>query len=501
MSDNAKNGKPCRRADFSVFGGMWAFGQFTQVARAGTGPTSIKKVAMTIPSLHRRQLLLGAAATTASFLLPWQIENAHAGTVPNLSHWLSQNASVRLMIQWEDSNGKVTAFPQWTAGMQSTLFSAFNSAYLGASNNLPLIASNIAAPSLVGNPWNYPTVISSYDAWNLYISYVANSLAVELRGDVPWSILAMSNESLQILFDSRQFFIWNSIVGGYDCCATTNLNCCVPAPAAYVYQEFLNSNGIPNPTHITRPQTLANGNSAMTDAFARLLSWCGDKLCHYFGVGDLENMQATWQYPGVPPVASIISGTFNTNPSSNFPTKMHWTYGCHGTSSFLQSVSRAMNIAVAPQVVPNSGHGCAYVPELDVWLSHGDDPYDRTIQFSPELVGPALSFPRKNLLITRDQYGALYGNLALSDGNVGFHTASLAVQYLPLGLLHWYIYDISSNATHANGQVLALLSPFFNLAQLEGMNLWQNMDAKIASLGGANAVDQVYWQALASSQA
>jgi len=472
------------------------------------------------PSMRRRSLLLGAAASTLSAMLPMRAESADIklfvnpkppGVVigpppvynpaPDLVYWLGNNPNVAAAIQWQYSAWGaefVISFDQWPQALKNNLITAYNNAYVGTPTNLPLVPANIAASASIGNPNNLTTVISTNDAQALYLAHVAHSLAVELRRDLPWSITAMSNAELQILFNSQKFFIWNSTYNGYECNPQAYLNWVLPAPPDYTY-AFLAANGVINVGN-KRPQPIRHISvvQAMTDAITNLLSWCGDNLLHSGGPMTITTLQQYWQYSGVPPAAQVIAGTVTTDPSlvaAGYKTARHWTFGCHGTSGFLQSVARTMNLAIDVPYFPTTGHQGPYVIGLGAYLSHGDDPYNSLGNFSSTLVGDALSFPKSELLINSATYNAWYAdpNLTLTqiNNNVGRRPVELAVQYLPLGLLYLYA-SRDINIPHANGQVFANLSNVYTLAQLEGMNLWQNMDAKIASLGGASAVYQIY---------
>ena len=103
------------------------------------------------------------------------------------------------------------------------------------------------------------------------------------------------------------------------------------------------------------------------------------------------------------------------------------------------------------------------------------------------------------LLINSATHDAWFGP-ALTDAQkiakVGRRVQELAITNLALGLQVSYLYDQFKNATHANGTVADNLSNTYTLAQLEAMNLWQQMDTKIATLGGASAVQQIFDKAM-----
>jgi hypothetical protein len=255
---------------------------------------------------------------------------------------------------------------------------------------------------------------------------------------------------------------------------------------------FLQANAIPNPTHLpagqTQPDVLY---AAKAEAFGRLLLWCADKMQHFIGNGSAANDWAHWQYIGCPPVARVLEGTINP---AFAPTKRHFTAGCYGTTAFLRSVARTMNIVVEVRYVKPIGHCAPYVPALDVWLGHGDDPYSAFSTRSPQLVGSDVSYPVTKLLIDGATHKAWW-DPALSDAQIlnnhNRRTTELAVAELPYGLLAAYNLDLFKNNSHANGYVADNLSSCFTLADLEAMNLWQQMDAKIAAIGGNSAMYKI----------
>ena len=462
----------------------------------------------------RRRFLAGTAASTAALLLPWHARFANAAQVqpgttwqlpgtwvpitpitvlPNLANWLNLHPNVRDAIRWEHTNGTVIPYTSWGNG-QSALNTAYAHAFQGVATGLPKVPVNIAPiidPTIANR-----TAISATDAWALYLAHVAHSLAVELRGDLPWSITTMSAAELSVLFDSRQFFAWRSDFNGYEFDGKFGGGYSTLAPPDYVY-GFLQANAIPNPQHIAAGQTNAHLlYTAKANAYTKLLSWCGDKLTHFTGWTDTTNVTALWQYGGCPPVSRVIEGTLNVGVA---PTLRHWTAGCFGTTAFLRAVARTMNIAIEVRYLPPLGHTTPYVPALDAWLSHGDDPYNSLGNFSQKVVGSALSYPPTQLLINSATHDAWFGP-ALTDAqkiaNVGRRVQELAVTNLPLGLLASYLYDQFKNSTHANGTVADYVGHTYTLAQLEAMNLWQQMDTKIAMLGGAVAVQQIFDKAM-----
>jgi len=454
------------------------------------------------PEKNRRSFLMKMGASAAALSLPWQMKQAQAAQVtpgsnwqmpgnwvplpqtqfvPNLTTWLNAHPNVRDAIKWENTAGNVIPYASWGRS-QAALNTAYINAYRGFATGLPKIPTNLMPSS------DFHTIISSSEAWDLYIAHIAHSLAVEIRGDLPWSITTMPANELAILFHSHQFFAWRADLGGYEFNGQYGGGYTTLAPPDYMY-GFLQANAIPNYSKIPAGQTNTTIlYDAKARAISRLLSWCGDKLSHFQGWTDNANLYLHWQYYGCPPVARVLEGTINPNFS---PTLRHWTAGCFGTTALLRALARTMNIAIEIKYVSPVAHTVPYIPAIDAWLSHGDDPYNSMGDYSEDNVGTALSYPKSLLLISTATKDALFGP-AVPDAqklnNVGRRTLELAIAYIPLGLLRAYTLDLIQGKTHANGRVAELFAKGYTVAQLEAVNLWGKMDGKIALLGGPQVV-------------
>ena len=106
-------------------------------------------------------------------------------------------------------------------------------------------------------------------------------------------------------------------------------------------------------------------------------------------------------------------------------------------------------------------------------------------------MGLDLSYPITKLLIDDATHQAWW-DPALGDAQIlkshCRRVDELAVANLPYGVLRMYLLDLFQNNSHSNGFVANYLSCTFTLVELGGMNLWQQIDAKIAAVGGAAAM-------------
>jgi hypothetical protein len=169
----------------------------------------------------------------------------------------------------------------------------------------------------------------------------------------------------------------------------------------------------------------------------------------------------------------IVEGT--ENPELPHAGKRHWTGGCHGTSGFLRSVLRAINIPVAHAF--HAGHSLTYFPTENRHLTHGDDPYSAFFKYSK---ATALE-----LLIDKSRYQQLFVNPdnAQQKLNVGIRPREIGIEYLPGYLLKIYCQDIKDGKNHEDGKINSSLRNW-TAQELEAMQLWVRMDVRMLELYG-----------------
>src|SRR6185436_13253827 len=213
----------------------------------------------------------GAERTSAPLVL--QLARAPVG---DLNAWLTANPNVANAIVWEDPAGAVSQ-PQWYADRKQKLLNRFTSAW----NTTFLLLEDPPRNTLtLADTDPATTVISEPDAWDLYLTYVAYSLAAEIGGWTSWSIAGYSNDDLALLLDSRKMFQWNNARNGYEIHEGNGPEGVVPA-SPWTTMLFLYENGI----YTCRSRV---------DVIARLLDWCRDNLVHFSGGFEAKNMQDQW---------------------------------------------------------------------------------------------------------------------------------------------------------------------------------------------------------------
>lgn len=381
--------------------------------------------------------------------------------------WLGNHPAVLSALRWESAQG-VRDFYGWSASQRQDLYDTYWRLDGSGALNLPDPAPN--ALNLEDDQWA-ATALTIENAWPLYIAFVANSLHVEIRHRVPWRIAEATPEALDELFDSRALFrrdtngLYNVALEYIGHGSGGDV---LPSPPDVVWR-FFESNGFVGADRI--------------DTIGRLLEWCRQNLKHYIGRMGAANAEQHWQYRGVPPVSRIINGTVFTGLDGMFPNPEHWTAGCHGTNGFLAATLRALNIPV--DCIRKAGHATPKFVWDSRYLSHGDDPYDRYVRTA--------SYPGTELLIDEGQYLQWFDPQSPEThaNNIGRRARELALIYLPTYLLRQHCGDLAAGRSHANSTVAAVFSRWYTVAELEALQLWQRLDARVAVLGGCANVPYV----------
>jgi hypothetical protein len=379
----------------------------------------------------------------------------------HLFNWLNKRHAVESNIVWQ-GRGSSRKFSAWSSERKAEICQAFELARTGRSIAVPDVPDNLVTLADDDEP---TTVLSYSDAWAYYKASLANSLAVEIGGQLPWSILSYTKDEMMQLLDSREFFKWKRSYRGFQ--IELSLGRIVPAPPVWT-REFIEDNDLLG--------------SSRVDCLARVLEWCRDHLSHFMGDATAANMENQWQYRGFPPMKRVLEGTARaSNPLGEIK---HRTAGCWGTTGLLRALLRIMNIPVKLIVVGDPRHALPWFMADSRYLTHGDDPYNQLVKATPP-------FPAVEILIDQVKYDTWFGggvSKAIQSINVGRRTRELAIKYLPDYLLHKYCDDIANGQSHVNGSVFEVFISYYSVAQLEAEDLWVRMDAKIEGFGGCDQV-------------
>ena len=387
----------------------------------------------------------------------------------DLDVWLTSQPAVASAIVWRApgaTNGIPKPYPTWTPAEKNQLAQRFWQIRQGQFPGLSATPSVTTTLHLSGELFG--AGLDPALAWEYFLGYVAQSLAVEIAGWVPWSITAYTPAELEALLDSRSLFEYVSGPAKHSILRAHNLltdhGAATPGDPVRTF-DFLRAGLI---IGATRRETVE-----------RMLDWCRANLAHFNGTWDPANLQAYWQYQGWPPVERMLAGT--THPSDGFA---HWTAGCWGTTGFLRAVLRTANAPVV--LVDRCDHALPHFVRDGLYLSHGDDPYNSLARAKPPI-------PAGGLLIDAATFDAWFGATVPSSkvcDNIGRRVRELAVQYLPNELLRLHCADLAAGRSHAQSDVYTQtgLNRDSTVSDLEAAGLWTRMDAKIAAFGGCGQI-------------
>lgn len=387
--------------------------------------------------------------------------------VPNLETWLSQHPNVRqaVVVELYDADGKnvVVGYDQWPVVLGHKLFDAYVKAFRKQPSGL---ADPPANQAVLEDAKGIQQVYSVDDGQALYLAFVANSFAVEIDRRVPWSLAEYDADSLALLLDSRSFFsIYKTNpakVQGY-AVSLGRSGATIPCPPERAVDWLTSVPGI-GPDRVT---TITN-----------LITWFRWNVMHFMGGYTTANVYDQWQYRGYIPASRIMDGTpVLSNPNS---TLRHRTGGCHGTTGFFTAVLRSVNIPVSNNHFPNNGHSMPGFPTEKLYLSHGDDPYNRGLK-DPQI-------PTIRVLVDEATFRSWFPcPVETPSLYVGRQVRELVMEYLTSLALEVYCRDIANGKSHADGDVLLMFRDH-TLTELEAADLWGRMAEKVSQQGGCGGL-------------
>ncbi len=361
--------------------------------------------------------------------------------VPDLGAWLDSHPTVAEKLIWEGDVvdppptgrcgyhlsgpycGDWMVWPWRDVSMQSALFDAFVKAWLGEQSGASDAPPN-AADTTDGDQYGRQEY-SPEDGKVAFLAYAANSLAVEIGNhhverpghmvEVGWSLLdseySVAPETgfhagvtpLAVLLDSRKTF-YRQPDGKFKVSMVAHggmTTMSAPETAIAFLRSTLDEPGIGvglDAYHCgasvsggfdcsaTLP-LLADTADAPTETIVRTIHWFRINAIHFMNHWWFGNAEAHWQYRGYTPAVRIMTGTVRTEYLSESGDRMDTsadartmprTAGCWGTTGFMRSVLRSVNIVVVLETA--GGHALPSFPTeasagRPSHMSHGDDPY------------------------------------------------------------------------------------------------------------------------------
>ena len=192
-------------------------------------------------------------------------------------------------------------------------------------------------------PEDIKTVYSVDDAWEVYLSHVAVTMASEIDAWVPWSIRFHGPEQLRDLLDGtfRQFVFdrndgthLDSVYSGY-----LTVGSVVPSHAAVAYR-FMHDNDLIG--------------ASPRKTIARVIEW-SKRMWHGVSIDrpQLQEQIDLWQYPGLTPVSRITAGSIIPGEYlAGTPMLIHMTPGCFSTSDMYVWILPRRQHPGAPRLRP-----------------------------------------------------------------------------------------------------------------------------------------------------
>ena len=387
-----------------------------------------------------------------------------------LDCWLNQNPKIAGHIVWRarSTDPDVANWALWNARRKADLREAFAAAvqwYKDGMTNYTGFHVDAVPPNME-EPWleeTYLTVLDeSSHAWPLFVAHVAFSLAAEIHAWVPWSLRSYDDEALQDLL---------TMAPGMFMPSSDN-----PTDYYHSYYKGFVVTHDSTPTHprvtfkFMKQHALIASSPAET--IARVLEWSRSNLVHYAGSPfKLRDWTDYWHYRGAPPVARVLSGTVSTSPQFDDGIVRHYTFGCSGTADFLVWLLRPVNVPArrVQTKAPCVPHTLPYFSGEKTYLTHGDDPYSQLAREAPMGLLP----------IDAAKWHAWFDPGASTVCNVGRRPAELSLTYIPVKVVGDYCLDVLNGKTHANGLVFENYSAWYTVAQLEAVDLWGRLAAKV----------------------
>jgi len=221
------------------------------------------------------------------------------------------------------------------------------------------------------------------------------------------------------------------------------------------------------------------------ETIGNLLEWARAEMEHMVGGGILEDFEYYWGHQYAIPLRAVLEGT---DPEGFVPYFLelgweydapfaHHTWGCHGTSSMMYTVLRAANVP-SVHVQFNGGHSIPWLSEDDLYLTHGDDPYNQ--------MAKTADYPAGELLIDQATFDAW---AAEPSTFVGRRVHQLSAIWLPQALLKRRCVDLDAGTGESESEVYEALDKHYSLQDLEGMGFWQALDAEVAAEGGCAVIN------------
>jgi hypothetical protein len=277
---------------------------------------------------------------------------ADGGTDPNPDIGVVLTACPQLAgaLVWTDTADNSAAYPGWPAPMQQRLADFYGAILRGA--NLPSIdcpdprgADAARFPTAAQIPHGTPSVayFTTSQAADMYLASAAHALALEVRGDLPWSLLDFPAEELERLLSARGQVVPVSQ-------PPRPSGVALPDAEYQVPPEHVNSLGFVcdprNGYDFVRGRTSTSHQDLLgaspAETLANLTFFATQNSVHGFPLNVRESID-TWQFTLAERLHLGIDLT--KNPPVVADTLVE-RMGCHSTAELIEELARAVNLPV-----------------------------------------------------------------------------------------------------------------------------------------------------------
>lgn len=385
-----------------------------------------------------------------------------------LDRWIRETPRIRSAIIWRPDGDRAIAYPDWSRADKALLAELYEQLAETGDAGLdvePPIAGFRYFDEGRGERLN-TVAATAYDldvGRRTFFAHVAQSLLAEIQGEVPWRLDELSDAQLAYLFDSQHMYGWNRDLGRH--VLWTGLGKATPGDPGRVH-AWLRANGIIRLNRL--------------DTVVAMLEWCRN-MRHDSALviddvpdtrpGSRDGNELHWQYEGFQPVERTLAGTRR----GDSPRDAHWTGGCQGTTGFLRCVLRTVNIPVKRE--DGCGHAIPHFLAERVFLSHGDDPYNGRMRWTPPI-------PMREILVPADRLPGFFDDC----DRVGWGVVNALQERLPEPLLEMRCRDLAAGAADDGGEVWEVFERYFSLAELREARLWERLDEEIERRGGCSNI-------------
>lgn len=404
----------------------------------------------------------------SAIIAPVKLPKIDLPVATDINAWLGTNPKIAQEVIWYEEEIGWIPWQQWSPGLKQLL----QDAYLFALNGTSIASTEPLTNHADRSPEEAPvTTLSFSDSRDLFFSQITWSFLVDIQGLVPWKLMDLSAEDLSLLFDGREYF--DEKAGCYYYNGTYDSD---PTNCYFMGMKIKSATITPAPGHWTYGLLLANNLIGTTrkSTISRVCQFVSRFYTHMDGPNQTWNMIKLYDYEGIPPLINVIKAA-PFIPNKNYKPM----YACWGATHFVKLLLAQANIPTE-HFVATPGHRLPHFTSEGLALSHGDELYRSTI---------LPTFPSQitfnEIFITEEVFLEWFGSQTTKEErgkNISRRSKELDVKYLTYAIVNRWCQDIKEGNSIPDGQVYAEIKDYYTLQELNEMQLWQKLAAKVETL-------------------